>query len=99
MLALGTNYAYIAALEYIPASLNTAVFSTSPVLTLALSVQFLSEPVTAPKAKWASVTLSIVGVLLISEPWVAFAEGGGTAARLADRKFLGCGERTHHLHV
>ena len=95
VLALGTNYAYIAALEYIPASLNTAVFSTSPVLTLALSVQFLSEPVTAPRAKWASVMLSIAGVLLISEPWVAFAEGGGMAARLADRKFLGCGERTH----
>ena len=73
VLALGTNYAYIAALEYIPASLNTAVFSTSPVLTLALSVQFLSEPVTAPRAKWASVMLSIVGVAMICEPWASLS--------------------------
>jgi drug/metabolite transporter (DMT)-like permease len=68
-LALGTNYCYVFALEYIPASLNTAVFSTSPVLTLALSVQFLDTVVLAPRAKWASALLSIAGVALISQPW------------------------------
>jgi drug/metabolite transporter (DMT)-like permease len=68
-LALGTNYTYIAALEFIPASLNTAVFSTSPVLTLALSVQFLDAVVLAPRAKWCSVALSIAGVAMICQPW------------------------------
>lgn len=59
--ALTSNYAYIAALEFIPASLNTAIFSTSPVLTLALSVQFLDAVVLAPRVKWCSVALSITG--------------------------------------
>ena len=82
-LALVTNYCYIAALEYIPASLNTAVFSTSPVLTLALSAKLLAEAVDSPCVRWLAIGLSVGGVVLISEPWVALSDtsgGGGGGA-------------------
>ncbi len=68
-LALSTNYSYIAALEFIPASLNTAVFAISPLLTLALSVAFLAEDIASPRARWVSVGMSIGGVVLIAQPW------------------------------
>ena len=72
-LAVGSNYAYIAALEFIPASLSTAVFSICPVLSLALSVRFLDATVPMPRAMWASAMISIVGVALISRPWAGVA--------------------------
>ena len=79
-LALGTNYSYIAALEFIPASLNTAVFSTSPLLTLALSVLFLAEDLTSPCTRWISVAMSIGGVVLIAQPWKAAGVSPGSGA-------------------
>ena len=79
-LALSTNYTYIAALEFIPASLNTAVFSASPLLTLALSVLFLAEDLTSPCTRWISVAMSIGGVVLIAQPWVAAVGSLGSGA-------------------
>ncbi|CAK9117497.1 unnamed protein product [Durusdinium trenchii] len=42
-IALTTNFSYIGALHYLPASLNTAIFSSNPVFTLLLQSVFLSE--------------------------------------------------------
>eukprot|EP00435_Cladocopium_sp_Y103_P059743 s411_g21.t1 len=81
-IALTTNFSYIAALHYLPASLNTAIFSSNPVFTLLLQSLFLPEgrPSEARgtdqsqvcsslwSGKALSVTLSVVGVLLITEP-------------------------------
>ncbi|CAJ1331121.1 unnamed protein product [Effrenium voratum] len=81
-IALTTNFSYISALHYLPASLNTAIFSSSPVFTLLLQSVFL--PAEAGRSlspgfgevraalcglKALSVILSVVGVLLITEPW------------------------------
>lgn len=74
--ALSTNLCYISALHFLPASLNTAIFSTSPIFTLLLSVMWLPQEGDAPgladilcSRKGLSVALSVLGVLLISEPW------------------------------
>merc|ERR1719161_3470719 len=42
-IAFATNFAYIAALDFLPASLNTAVFSTSSIFTLGLTLVFLKN--------------------------------------------------------
>ena len=91
VVALLTNYAYIAALEFIPASLNTAVFSTTSILTLALSILCLSSTgaaaagdgssgsgATGSYARWITAGLSCVGVALISQPWSAFSNNNNT---------------------
>ncbi len=87
-LALVTNYTYIAALEFIPASLNTAVFSTSPLLTLALSVAFLAEELTSPGARWVSIGMSIGGVVLIAQPWRSTGASSGTNGSQTNAELL-----------
>eukprot|EP01043_Picozoa_sp_COSAG02_P033477 COSAG02_NODE_2286_length_9213_cov_149.155914_11_plen_392_part_00 len=83
-LAVGTNYAYIVALDFIPASLNTAVFSICPVVSLALSVQFLDATVPVPRAMWVSATISVVGIALISQPWADIAADDPVAVEAHD---------------
>ncbi|CAE7450567.1 unnamed protein product, partial [Symbiodinium pilosum] len=76
-IALTTNFSYIGALHFLPASLNTAIFSSSPVFTLLLQAMFLTADsgehgevaVASQRWKALSVSLSVVGVLLIAEPW------------------------------
>lgn len=82
-LALATNYAYIGALHFLPASLNTAVFCTSPVFTLMFSVVWLSPSPSDAETQpgilslcrslctWQgmAVVLSLAGVVCIAEPW------------------------------
>lgn len=83
IIAFGTNYCYIGALHFLPASLNTAVFSTTPVFTFLLSYAWL--PGThggdaaagehraredRPLSQQAlSVFTCLIAVLLIVEPW------------------------------
>lgn len=75
-IALVTNYSYIGALHFLQASLSTAIFCLSPVFTLFFSVVCL-EPGDVPRKfpecifTWEvlSVTLSVIGVLCIAEPW------------------------------
>eukprot|EP00439_Symbiodinium_sp_Y106_P063013 s519_g9.t1 len=80
-IALTTNFSYIGALHFLPASLNTAIFSSSPVFTLLLQTVFLPESGgygdAAASQRWKalSVGLSVVGVLLIAEPWHGSARG------------------------
>eukprot|EP00434_Breviolum_minutum_P008771 symbB.v1.2.007732.t1/scaffold457.1/size330934/2 len=95
-IALTTNFSYIAALHYLPASLNTAIFSSNPVFTLLLQSFFLPEgnlKSGGPKhdsevcaslwtGKALSVTLSVVGVLLITEPWHNSSEGPTRSSRI-----------------
>ncbi|CAE6971730.1 unnamed protein product [Symbiodinium natans] len=72
-IALTTNFSYIGALHFLPASLNTAIFSSSPVFTLLLQTMFLESGWRGDAGsqgwKALSVGLSVVGVLLIAEPW------------------------------
>jgi len=95
-IALATNYAYIAALHYLAASLNTAIFCTSPVFTLIFSIVWLS-PSSSPEAapakslgeslcSWQalSVALSVLGVICIAEPWQ-----GSTAHLSATNRLAG----------
>merc|ERR1719253_1870263 len=42
-IALVTNYSYIGALHFLPASLNTAIFCSSPVFTLFFSIVYLDK--------------------------------------------------------
>ncbi|CAE7665492.1 unnamed protein product [Symbiodinium necroappetens] len=80
-IALTTNFSYIGALHFLPASLNTAIFSSSPVFTLLLQTVFLPESgghgdaVAPQRWKVLSVGLSVIGVLLIAEPWHGSARG------------------------
>ena len=84
-LAVGTNYAYVAALSFIPASLNTAVFSICPVVSLALSVRFLDGTVPMPPAMWASATISVVGIALISQPWADMDDRGLRSGNITEQ--------------
>lgn len=93
LIALVTNYAYIGALHYIAASLNTAIFCTSPVFTLLFSSIWLSPSAEgyAPSVRsfcrsccscqGLAVYLSIIGVYCIAEPW----RGSYTHARFSSR--------------
>lgn len=80
-IALFTNLCYVAALHFLPASLNTAVFCTSPIFTLLFSATWLPREGDGVRDlagelfswKGLSVVLSVFGVLLISEPWRAVA--------------------------
>jgi len=95
-IALTTNFSYIAALHYLPASLNTAIFSSNPVFTLLLQSLFLPEGRPFGPAgdvssqvcsslwsgKALSVTLSVVGVLLITEPWHDSGDGPTRSSRI-----------------
>ncbi|CAE7823899.1 Slc35f3, partial [Symbiodinium sp. KB8] len=80
-IALTTNFSYIGALHFLPASLNTAIFSSSPVFTLLLQTVILPESgghgdaVAPQRWKVLSVGLSVIGVLLIAEPWHGSARG------------------------
>eukprot|EP00929_Paragymnodinium_shiwhaense_P055896 TRINITY_DN27980_c0_g1_i1.p1 TRINITY_DN27980_c0_g1~~TRINITY_DN27980_c0_g1_i1.p1 ORF type:complete len:383 (+),score=50.91 TRINITY_DN27980_c0_g1_i1:99-1247(+) len=84
--AMTTNLSYIAALHYLPASLNTATFCSSPVFTLLLTLAWLPEVPAGSEGdaeggfvaktmscvsdiRTLAVMLSVLGVLLISEPW------------------------------
>lgn len=97
IIALTTNLAYMSALHFLPASLNTAIFCTSPIFTLLLSAVFLSTATDRLAGKRSlcnclsselctrkalSVVLSVVGVILIVEPWQASAVAGSALARL-----------------
>eukprot|EP01052_Picozoa_sp_SAG31_P039451 SAG31_NODE_5476_length_2518_cov_1.876395_2_plen_441_part_00 len=101
VVALFTNYCYIAALEFIPASLNTAVFSTTSIMTLAMSGIFLPDAeVATPRFKWTqwiAVLLSCLGIALISQPWTAFdvsinraSIAEFTTTVQADTRLVGC---------
>merc|ERR1719440_1316809 len=83
LIALATNYAYIAALHFLAASLNTALFCTSPVFTLIFSLVWLSEGTSSSRWQALSVTLSVVGVICIAEPWHGNSGNQTTTARLA----------------
>jgi len=81
LIAFVTNYAYIGALHYIAASLNTAIFCTSPVFTLFFSSIWLSPSSegyalsarsfcrSCCSCQGLAVYLSILGVYCIAEPW------------------------------
>ncbi|CAK9020401.1 unnamed protein product, partial [Durusdinium trenchii] len=109
-IALTTNFSYIGvisttswpvplALHYLPASLNTAIFSSNPVFTLLLQSVFLSEGTKKterfPSKVWSSlwtgkalsVTLSVVGVLLITEPWHDSGDGPRRSTRILGAGF------------
>jgi len=82
-IALTTNFSYIGALHFLPASLNTAIFSSSPVFTLLFQVLFLDSGTRDDNVQPAlqlgkalSVGLSVVGVLLIAQPWHSVSPGG-----------------------
>jgi len=94
MIALATNFLYMAALHFLPASLNTAIFCTSPVFTLLLSAVFLHGPADRSSGRMAlytrqalSVALSVVGVILIAEPW--HAVGNSLNNGLLDTRLVG----------
>jgi len=84
-IALTTNFCYIAALHFLPASLNTAIFCTNPIFTFLLSASWLPADVGAATSSKAlgrcfaalcsrsgvHVVLSVAGVVLIAEPWDA----------------------------
>lgn len=75
-IAFATNLTYIAALSFLSASLNTAVFSTSAVFTFGLTLAFLVEDSASTGFSFRStglrsvcIGLSMLGVVLISEAW------------------------------
>mmetsp|Transcript_113743 Transcript_113743/g.317689 ORF Transcript_113743/g.317689 Transcript_113743/m.317689 type:complete len:364 (-) Transcript_113743:49-1140(-) len=82
-LALATNFCYMSALHYLPASLNTAIFCTNPIFTFLLSASWLPADIGATSSSkacakcaaalfsrsGAHVLLSVAGVVLIVEPW------------------------------
>lgn len=75
-IAFVTNSAYIAALGFLSASLNTAVFSTTAIFTFGLSLGLLTEDATSKGMMMRSISLrltfiglSVFGVMLISEAW------------------------------
>eukprot|EP00928_Gymnodinium_smaydae_P034543 TRINITY_DN2444_c1_g2_i1.p1 TRINITY_DN2444_c1_g2~~TRINITY_DN2444_c1_g2_i1.p1 ORF type:complete len:397 (-),score=57.20 TRINITY_DN2444_c1_g2_i1:37-1227(-) len=83
-LALSTNYCYVGALHYLPASMNTAVFCTSPVFTLVLSLICLREGGPEMEASAvAAVLLSVFGVVLIAEPWQQGGSSGIDSASVS----------------
>jgi len=92
-IALLTNYSYIAALHYLPASLNTAIFCSSPVFTLLLSLALLSSVsgqspsggLCRSLCSWQglSVLLSVLGVVFIAEPWQSSTERMPLKTRMA----------------
>lgn len=70
-IAFITNFSYMAALHFLPASLNTAIFCTSPIFTLVFSAVFLrgdGQPMPLSR-QLLSVVLSVSGVVLITRPW------------------------------
>mmetsp|Transcript_129031 Transcript_129031/g.413398 ORF Transcript_129031/g.413398 Transcript_129031/m.413398 type:complete len:433 (-) Transcript_129031:199-1497(-) len=105
-IAVTTNFCYISALHFMPASLNTAIFCTSPIFTLLLSAIFLPKDLLAApsepgdhdlacglgdrsrrlqRRRALSVVLSVVGVLLIAEPWHAASAHGAGESALGER--------------
>jgi len=96
IVAFGTNYCYIGALHFLPASLNTAVFSTTPVFTFLLSYAWLpgtrsgggggaagdhrAEEDPPLSQQALSVLTCLIAVVLIVEPW----RNSGTAAAAAE---------------
>lgn len=75
-IAFATNSAYISALNFLSASLNTAIFSTSAIFTFGLTLVFLKEDSVSRGLSMRSIILrsfciglSVLGVLLISEAW------------------------------
>lgn len=98
-IAVATNFSYVAALHYLPASLNTALFCTSAIFTLVFSsiwlprdpVDWDSTSLFAGRA--TSVYLSVIGIVLIAEPWHASSNtgaGNGNEISLADRLAGAC---------
>lgn len=83
-MAFATNAAYIAALSFLPASLNTAVFSSTSVFAFGLTLAFLEKDLRSrgiPRGKIVCIGLSVLGVVLISEGW----HHNVTSFRLTDR--------------
>mmetsp|Transcript_24762 Transcript_24762/g.45384 ORF Transcript_24762/g.45384 Transcript_24762/m.45384 type:complete len:366 (+) Transcript_24762:30-1127(+) len=64
---LASNYSYQYALKLAPTGLVASLMSTTPAYVAAASVVFLARPV--GRLAWFAVCVSIVGSLLVVEPW------------------------------
>ncbi len=68
MLATATGANFFV-LQYIPLTVNNAIFFISPLIITALAALFLGEKV-GPR-RWAAVAIGLAAVLIITRPWGA----------------------------